>query len=97
MRSLADILDSGPDLSDPPERDEWRLFEELERASRALAVRLKNEPGLTRAAGELFCKLETDAPGIFFRSLIWPTARRLAGLPAQKRGRPRRVKNLAEI
>jgi hypothetical protein len=74
--SLADILDSGPDPSDPPEED-WALLDELERAVVALAERLRHEPGLSRAAAEWFCKLETDAPGIHFRSLVWPQARKL--------------------
>jgi len=87
---LADSLD-GPTLADAPDVDEdWRLFAELEAAAVALAVRLKHEPGLSRAAAELFCKLETNAPGIFFRPSIWPTARRLAGLPLLPRGRPAR-------
>src|SRR5262245_57768504 len=89
--SLADVLDSGPDPSDPPE-DDWSLLDELATAVAALAERLKHEPGLSRAAAELFCKLETNAPGIHFRSLIWPQARRLAGLPPARGGRPRGVR-----
>src|SRR5262245_931708 len=87
---------AGPDPSDPPDED-WQLLDELAAAVAALAERLKYEPGLSRAAAELFCKTNTNAPGIHFRSLIWPTARRLAGLPEQKRGRPRRAKNSADI
>jgi hypothetical protein len=76
-------------LSDPPEpAEDWRLFEELAAAAVALAERLRDEPGLSRAAAELFCKTSTNASGLYFRSLIWPTSRRLAGLPAHaKSGR----------
>ena len=91
MRSLADILDSGPDISDPPEPDEdWRLFAELEAAAVALAQKLRHEPGMSRAAAQLFCKSETNIPGVCFRSIVWPMARRLAGLPLLPRGRPAR-------
>src|SRR5262249_13607521 len=91
MRSLADIFDAWPDPSDPPEADEdWQLLEQLASAVTALAERLKHEPGLSRAAAQLFVKTETNVPGIHFRSLIWPQARLLAGLPAQKRGRRQR-------
>lgn len=87
---------AGPSPADSPDED-WALLDELERAVSVLAERLRHEPGLSRAAGELFCKLHTNAPGIHFRALIWPLARKQAGLPAQKRGRPRRAKNSAEI
>src|SRR5215831_8164542 len=88
-RSLADILDAGPSPADPPEADEdWALLDELERAVSALAERLRAAPELSRDEALLFCKTETNVPSIHFRSLIWPQARRLAGLPAQKRGRP---------
>src|SRR5262249_37229736 len=97
QNSLDDIF-AGPGPADPPEDDEdLSLLEELERASRVLAVRLRHEPGLPRAAGELFCKLETNVPGVCFRSIVWPTALRIAGLSPRKRGRPRRAKNSAEI
>ena len=90
--SLADILDVGPSPADPPEDDEdWALLDELASTVTALAERLKHEPGLSRAAAELFCKTNTNVSGIHFRSLIWPQARRLAGLPAQaKGGRPQK-------
>jgi len=89
MRSLADILDVGPTPADPPEDDEdWSLLDELVAAVAALAERLKDEPGLKRAAAELFVKTETNIPGIAFRSIVWPEARRLAGLPNAKAGRP---------
>jgi len=93
MRSLEDILDSGPSPADPPEpAEDWRLFEELAAAAVALAERLRHEPGLSRTAGQLFVKTETKVSGIHFRSLIWPVARRLARLPvsAGKGGRPRK-------
>jgi hypothetical protein len=86
--SLADILDAGPTPADPPEEN-WQLLEELATAVVALAERLRHEPGLSRAAAQLFCKRETNAPGIHFRSLVWPQARILAGLPAARAGRPR--------
>jgi len=91
---------AGPGPADPPpeeDAEEWALLDRVAAAAVALAQRLRHEPGLPRAAGELFCKTNTNVPGIHFRSLIWPLARRLAGLPAQKRGRPRRAKNSAEI
>src|SRR5262249_41993166 len=88
MRDLADVLDSGPDLSDPPEQD-WGLLDDLERAVAALAEKLRYEPGLSRAAAQLFVKLTAPEQSIHFRSLIWPQARRLAGLPEHaKSGRP---------
>jgi len=90
-RSLADILDSAPTPADAPEADAWsRQLAELERAAAALAQQLRHEPGLSRAAAQLFVKLESDVSGVFFRSLVWPLAHRLAGLPARKRGRPRK-------
>jgi hypothetical protein len=65
MRSLADILDVGPSPADPPEDDEdWALLDELASAVSALAERLKHEPGLSRAAAQLFVKTETKVPGI---------------------------------
>jgi hypothetical protein len=77
--SLADIFDAWPDPSDPPEADEdWQLLEQLASAVTALAAKLRNEPGLSRSAAALFCKLETNVPGVCFRSIVWPTARRLA-------------------
>jgi hypothetical protein len=36
----------------------------------------------------LAAKAATTVPGIFFRSFVWPLARRLAGLSQCKRGRP---------
>src|SRR5262249_51779988 len=51
------------------------------------AERLRHEPGLSRAAAQ-FCKAETNVPGVCFCSVVWPEARRLAGLPAARRGRP---------
>jgi hypothetical protein len=49
MRSLD--LDVGPFPCDPPDEDDedWALLDEVERASLALAERLRNEPGLSRA------------------------------------------------
>jgi hypothetical protein len=89
MRSLADIFD-GPDPSDPPEED-WSQVDELVAAVAALAERLRHEPGLSRAAAQLFCKQTVPEQSIHFRSLIWPQARRLAGLPAHaKGGRPQK-------
>jgi hypothetical protein len=71
LSSLADILDSGPDVSDPLEAaEDWRLLDDLAQAVAALAERLKHEPGLSRAAAELFCKTSTNASGIHFRSLL---------------------------
>jgi hypothetical protein len=87
FRDLANVLDVGPDLSDPPQED-WGLLEELERAVAALTEKLRYEPGLTREAAALFVKLTAPEQSIHFRSLIWPQARRLAGLPARaKSGR----------
>jgi hypothetical protein len=93
MRSLADILDVGPSPADSPDED-WSEVDELVAAVAALAERLRDEPGLSRAAAELFCKTNTNVSGIHFRSLIWPQARRLAGLPPAKGGR--RQKSAAE-
>lgn len=93
-RWLADILDSGPTPADAPtDADEWSLqLAELERAAVALAEKLKHEPGLSRAAAQLFVKLESDVSGVFFKSIVWPRARVMAGLPrsAGKGGRPRK-------
>ena|SRR5262249_24051231 len=90
MRSLADVLDSGPDLSDPPEpAEDLRLLEELERASRALAERLKHEPGLSRAAAQLFCKTSTQAK-LFeeFSQADATTAQRFGGTVAYASDEP---------
>ena len=89
-RWLDDIF-AGPGPEDPPEDDgNWaRELAELERAAVALVVRLRDEPGLSRAAAQLFVKLETVVSGIFFKSIVWPWARRLARLPEKaKAGRP---------
>src|SRR5215813_7383243 len=78
-RSLADILDSAPTPADAPEADAWsRQLAELERAAAALAEKLRHEPGLSRAAAQLFVKSETNAPGVCFRSIVWPQARKPA-------------------
>jgi|SRR5215472_1837404 len=94
-----DDIFAGPGPADPPAEDveDLRLLEELEQAARALAVRLRHEPGLSRAAGQLFIKLTAPEQSIHFKSLIWPLSRRLAGLPASagKGGRPRK-KSAAE-
>jgi len=87
MRDLADIF-AGPSPADAPDEEDRQLLDDLERAVAVLAAKLRHEPGLSRAAAMLFIKTETSVPGIHFRSLIWPQARRVAGLPAQKRGRP---------
>ena len=58
------------------------------RAVSALTEKLKREPELSRDEAMLFVKTETNAPGVCFRSIVWPQARKLARLPAQKRGRP---------
>jgi hypothetical protein len=79
---------AGPDPAPPEDAEDWSPLEELERAVAVLAVRLKHEPGLSRAAAMLFVKTSTNVPGVCFRSIVWPEARRVAGLPAQKRGRP---------
>jgi len=87
QNSLADVFDLWPDPSDSPEADEdLQLLEELERAVAALAERLRYEPGLSRAAAALIIKQTAPGQSIFFRALIWPTARKLAGLPAQAKG-----------
>ena len=88
---LADSLD-GPTLADAPDVEDWSLFDELAAAAVALAERLRDEPGLKRAAAQLFCKTSTNIPGVCFRAIVWPTARRLAKLPvsAGKGGRPRK-------
>src|SRR5262249_61732544 len=79
---------AGRILRDPPQED-WSQVDELVAATAALAERLRHEPGLSRSACALFVKTSTNVSGIFFRSLIWPQARRLAGLPEHaKGGRP---------
>src|SRR5215470_12180396 len=90
MRSLADILDVGPTPADPCEDDEdWLLLDALASAVTVLAERLRDEPGLPGAAAQLFCKQTAPGQSIHFRALIWPQARRQAGLPAHaKGGRP---------
>src|SRR5262245_43127862 len=88
-RSLADVLDVGPDLSDPPEED-WRLLDEVVEAVNALAERLKREPELRRAEALQFVKERMPSQSIHFMSLLWPQARLLAHLPLHgKRGRPK--------
>jgi len=49
MRSLADILESGPDPSDPPEED-WALLDELAAAVAALTEKLRAEPSFGSGA-----------------------------------------------
>ena len=89
MRSPADIFDAWSSPADAPEAgDEDSLLGELETAVVALAVKLRHEPGLKREVAQLFCKTSTNIPGIAFRSIVWPEARRLAGLPNAKAGRP---------
>jgi hypothetical protein len=92
MTRFADFTDNWSDPSDAPEDDAWGPLDELEHAIAALAEKLRYEPGLSRAGAQLFVKSETNVPGIFFRTLIWPQARLLAGLPASagKGGRPRK-------
>lgn len=90
-----DDIFAGPDPSDPPDEEDWSLINELESAVAALAERLRHEPGLSRAAAQLLVKQTAPGQSIFFRSLIWPQARRQAGLPAQAKG-GRRQKSAAE-
>ena len=88
MRDLADIF-AWPSPADAPDDEDWSQVDELVAAIAALAERLRDEPGLRRAVAQLFVKQTAPAQSIFFRALIWPTARRWAGLPAQaKGGRP---------
>src|SRR5262245_59579913 len=94
-RSLADILDVWPSPADPPEADEdWSLLDELAAAVSALTEKLRAEPALSRDDAMLFCKQTAPEQSIHFRSLIWPQARKLAGLPPAKGGR--RQKSAAE-
>jgi hypothetical protein len=85
---------AGPTPADPPDED-FSLLDELERAVAVLAEQLRHEPGLSREAARLIVKQTAPAQSIFFRALIWPTARRVAGLPAQAKG-GRRQKSAAE-
>jgi hypothetical protein len=88
--SLEDLLNSGVELTEPAEAGEdWSLLDEVVAAVAALTEKLKREPELSRDEAWLFCKENAPAQSIFFRSLLWPQARKLAGLPAQaKGGRP---------
>src|SRR5262249_7623496 len=88
-----DDIFSGPGPADPPHEDaeDWAQVDERVAAGVVLAERLRHEPGLSRAAAQLLVKQTAPAQSIFFRALIWPQARRLAGLPAQaKGGRPQK-------
>lgn len=88
--NLADVLD-GPDLSEPP-AEEWTLLEEVVAVTEALGRRLRLEPDTRRMEAMLFVKEVAPACSLFFGALIWPKARKLAGLPesAGKGGRPRK-------
>jgi hypothetical protein len=46
---------------------------------RILHIMISTPGKLSRAAAGLFCKTETNAPGVCFRAIIWPQARLLAG------------------
>jgi len=82
----------GPEDDPPEDADEWSSqLGELERAVAALSEKLRAEPDLRRDEARLLVKLLSDVPGILFRSIIWPAARKRAGLPAHgKGGRPRK-------
>ena len=64
------------------------MLDELERAVAALSEKLRAEPELSRSDALLFVKENAPGQSIHFRSLLWPQARRLVGLPPAKGGRP---------
>jgi hypothetical protein len=70
---------------------DWSLLAAVARIILALTDKLMREPDLSRDAALLFVKQTAPEQSIHFRSLIWPQARVLAGLPLHaRRGRPRR-------
>ena len=83
-----DALD-GPLLCDPPEA-EWTLLEQVVSVTAELGERLRREPHFPRPEALAFVKLTAPACSLFFGTLIWPRARRLAGLRLNGRGRPRK-------
>jgi len=82
QNSLADILDVGPSPADPPEED-WALLDELAAAVAALSEKLRAEPELSRDEAMLFVKTETNAPGVWFRSIVWPALEIPLGSPSR--------------
>jgi len=88
---LDEVLDPLDELVLRGAEPDWSLLAAVARIILALVERLQREPELSRDAALLFVKTHAPEQSILFRSLIWPQARLLAGLPMHaKRGRPRR-------
>jgi hypothetical protein len=85
--SLDELLDGGAVPADAPAPD-WSLLDEVVEAVNALTEKLRAEPELSRSEALLFVKENAPGQSIHFRSLLWPQARRLVGLPPGRRGRP---------
>jgi hypothetical protein len=87
---LDEVLDPLDELVLGGAEPDWSLLAAVARIILALVERLQREPELSRDAALQFVK-QTAPVSIHFRSLIWPQARVLAGLPIHaRRGRPGR-------
>jgi hypothetical protein len=88
---LDEVLDPLDELVLRGAEPDWTLLAAVARVIVALTDKLMREPELSRADALAFVKQTAPEQSILFRSLIWPQARLLAGLPMHaKRGRPRR-------
>ena len=86
---LADIF-SGADPSDPPDDSLDHPLATVMAAIGLLANKLRQEPELSRDDAQLLIKTVLPECALFFRPMIWPEARKLAGLPELGRGRPKK-------
>jgi hypothetical protein len=83
------MVDDWLEPSDPPEDDD--PLAAVAAAIGLLADKLRQEPELAKAEALLLLKLTLPECSIHFQSLIWPQARRMAGLPIVKSiGRPKK-------
>lgn len=78
---------SSAEPSDPPE-DDYDPFASVACAIGILAEKLRHSPQFSKSDAALLIKTLMPECSIFFRTMIWPSARRIAGLPQQPRGRP---------
>jgi hypothetical protein len=63
--------------------EDWALLDELAAAVAALSEKLRAEPELSRDEAMLFVKTETNAPGVCFRSIVWPALEIPLGSPSR--------------
>jgi hypothetical protein len=88
---LDEVLDPLDELVLRGAEPDWSLLVAVARIILALVEKLQRDPELSRDDALEFVKWKAPEQSILFRSLIWPQARLLAGLPIHaRRGRPRR-------